>query len=67
MSDEYKSGNITERVTVACEGDATRDRLLFSDDLVYRVAGYWDAVFRVRGSAADPEVEPMSVTCYRIR
>jgi hypothetical protein len=61
------AGNYTRRVRVVCAGDATRDRLLFSGDLVYRVAGYWDAVHRVRGSASDPDAEPMSVTCYRIR
>ena len=61
------TGKYTERVRIACKGDATRDRLLFSGDRVYRVTGYWDAVFRVQGSAADPDAEPMSVTCFRIR
>ena len=62
-----EAGHYTQRVRVVCEGDATRDRLIISGDRVYRVAGYWDAVNRVQGSAAGEDAEPMSVTYYRIR
>ena len=60
------AGHYTKRVRVVCQGNATRDRLLISGDRAYRVAGYWDAVFRVQGSATAEDPEPMSVTCYRI-
>jgi hypothetical protein len=62
-----EAGHYTQRVRVVCEGDATRDRLIISGDRAYRVAGYWDAVFRVQNSVAGENPEPMSVTCYRIR
>jgi len=62
-----KAGHYIRRITVVCEGDATRDRLLISGDRAYRVAGYWDAVYRVQGFDGDEDAEPMSVTCYRIR
>ncbi len=63
-----EAGHYINRVRVVCEGNATRDRLMFSGDRAYRVAGYWDAVNRVQGSpVGDDDPEPMSVTCYRIR
>ncbi len=61
------AGNYIQRVNVVCEGDATRDRLIISGDRVYRVAGYWDAVYRVQDPVKGDDPEPMSVTCYRIR
>jgi len=60
-------GVYEERVRVVCPGDATRDRLLFVGDRVFRVAGYWDAVFKVKSKTPDPEAEPMSVTCFRVK
>jgi hypothetical protein len=62
-----EKGIYTQQVRIVCEGDATRDRLLISGDRAYRVAGYWDAVNRVQGTATEKDIEPMSVTCYRIR
>jgi len=62
-----ETGHYMQRVKVVCEGDATRDRLIISGDRAYRVAGYWDAVFRVQDSTPGEDPEPMSVTCYRIR
>ena len=62
-----EKGLYTQQVRIVCEGDATRDRLLISGDRAYRVAGYWDAVNRVQGTATEKDIEPMSVTCYRIR
>ena len=62
-----EAGHYMQRVSVICEGDATRDRLMISGDRAYRVAGYWDAVNRVQNSVAGDDPEPMSVTCYRIR
>lgn len=61
------TGRFKERVQVVCDGDATRDRLMYAGGLFYRVAGYWDAVFEVRSESPDPDAEPMSVTCYRPR
>jgi hypothetical protein len=61
------SGQFKERVRIICEGDATRDRLMFAGDRIYRIAGYWDAVYRVQSEEPDPNAEPMSVTCYRIQ
>ena len=61
-----ETGLYTQRVRVVCEGDATRDRLLFSGGRAYRIAGYWDAVNRVQGTGTEKDMEPMSVTCYRI-
>ena len=61
------SGQFKERVHIICDGDATRDRLMFAGDHFYRIAGYWDAVFKVKSETPDPNAEPMSVTCYRIR
>jgi hypothetical protein len=60
-------GRFKERVRVICDGDATRDRLMFAAGRFYRIAGYWDAVFKVQSETPDPDAEPMSVTCYRIR
>jgi hypothetical protein len=62
-----ESGRYVRAVEVICPGDATRDRLLFSKDRVYRVSGYWDAVYRTSNTDADETAEPMSVTCYRIK
>ena len=61
------SGQFKERVRIICPGDPTRDRLIFSGGRFYRIAGYWDAVFKVQSETPDPNVEQMSVTCYRIR
>ena len=61
------SGHFKERVQVICDGDATRDRLMFAGGHFYRIAGYWDAVFKVQSKTPDPNAEPMSVTRYRIR
>ncbi len=64
-----KSGRYIKRVQVDCQGDATQDRLLFSDNRAYLVTGYWDAVYRVQGSNAEAvsEAKPMSVTCFQVR
>ena len=59
-------GRYTRRVQVLCEGDATSDRLIIAGDRAYRVAGYWDAVYRVQATVADEDIEAMSVTCYRM-
>lgn len=61
------SGQFKERVSVICPGDPTRDRLMFADGRFYRIAGYWDAVFKVQSETPDPDAEPMSVTCFRVR
>jgi hypothetical protein len=60
-------GRFKERVQVICDGDATRDRLMFAGGRFYRIAGYWDAVFKVQSETPDRDAEPMSVTCYRVR
>jgi len=62
-----ENGRYTRRMRVVCAGDPTSDRLLFSGDRAYRIAGYWDAVDRVAGTTTEKDTEPMSVTCYRIR
>jgi hypothetical protein len=60
-----RDGRYRERVRVVCDGDATRDRLMFAGGRFYRIAGYWDAIHDVRDEQPDPDAEPMSVTCYR--
>lgn len=62
-----EAGQYQERIRVICPGDATRDRLMFAGDRFFRIAGYWDAVFKVQSETPDPDAEPMSVTCYRVR
>ena len=62
-----RSGQYKEQVHIVCDGDATRDRLIFAGGYFYRITGYWDAVFKVRSKTPDQDAEPMSVTCYRIR
>lgn len=61
------TGQYKERVRIRCEGDASQDRLMFAGGYYYRVAGYWDAVHKVQSETPDPDAEPMSVTCYRVR
>ncbi len=67
--DEFDgAGMYTRVIRVACDGDAKRDRLIFSQDgsLAFRVAGYWDAVLGVQDDGSGVEAEPMAVTCYQV-
>ena len=67
--DEFDAGgHYTRRVRIVGEGDATRDRLVFSADgkLAFRIAGYWDAVLGVQDDGSGEEALPMAVTCYRV-
>jgi hypothetical protein len=65
-------GEFDEEVRFVCDGNPRSDMLFFSgSDLVFRVAGFWDAALARFGGAGTTldegeEPEPVSVTCYRM-
>lgn len=64
-------GAYRKQVRVFTEGDASRDRLLFTGDgLVFKIIGFWDAVLVANGGTVevdDHEPRPMEVVCCQIR
>jgi hypothetical protein len=64
-------GHFIKQVDVLAEGSSAADLVVFaSDDLVFQVTGFYDALVTALGgfgTDAEEEAEAMEVICHRVR